>query len=222
MKRDAQIAQAEADRDGRRCARRWRTSSARSRASRPIPRSPKPTADYQSRKAEYDAAVNLKRAEADLAYDIQKNRTSQELKKEEIQISVIEKEQQDRGAGARDPAPRRGPRGHRQTFGLMPSVAASRPSRSLRNASPAGRARRGGGGEAQGRSPGRSHPGHRHRRRQHRGAARRRRGRGDEQESGVLPAVQRGRYVSHRARRAARDRQGAGRAAVEAQSDPTT
>ena len=50
--------------------------------------------DFQSRKAEYDAAVNLKRAEADLAYDIQKNRTSQELKKEEIQISVIEKEQQ--------------------------------------------------------------------------------------------------------------------------------
>ena len=50
--------------------------------------------DFQSRKAEYDAVVNLKRAEADLAYDIQKNRTSQELKKEEIQINVVEKEQQ--------------------------------------------------------------------------------------------------------------------------------
>jgi flotillin len=46
------------------------------------------------RKADYDAAVNLKRADADLAYDIQKNRTSQELKREEVQIAIVEKEQQ--------------------------------------------------------------------------------------------------------------------------------
>ncbi len=50
--------------------------------------------DFQMNKAQFDAAVNLKRADADLAYDIQRNRTSQELKKEEVQIEIIAKEQQ--------------------------------------------------------------------------------------------------------------------------------
>ena len=43
---------------------------------------------------EIERARDSKRAEADLAYDIQKNKTSQALKKEEVQIAVIEKEQQ--------------------------------------------------------------------------------------------------------------------------------
>ena len=36
----------------------------------------------------------IRRAAADLAYDIQKNKTSQALEKEEVQIAVVEKEQQ--------------------------------------------------------------------------------------------------------------------------------
>ncbi len=93
VKRDAQIAQAEADRDAqvRSALAHQLGEIARIEADTKIAEANR---DFQSRKAEYDAAVNLKRAEADLAYDIQKNRTSQELKKEEIQISVIEKEQQ--------------------------------------------------------------------------------------------------------------------------------
>ena len=52
------------------------------------------TRDFEMKKADYDGAVNLKRADADLAYDIQRNRTSQELKREEVQIAIVEKEQQ--------------------------------------------------------------------------------------------------------------------------------
>jgi len=93
VKRDAQIAQAEADRDAavRSSMARQAGEIARIEADTKIAEANR---DFQSRKAEYDAAVNLKRAEADLAYDIQKSRTSQELKREEIQISVVEKEQQ--------------------------------------------------------------------------------------------------------------------------------
>ena len=93
VKRDAQIAQAEADRDAqvRSALAHQLGEIARIEAETKIAEANR---DFQSRKAEYDAAVNLKRAEADLAYDIQKNRTSQELKKEEIQIAVVEKEQQ--------------------------------------------------------------------------------------------------------------------------------
>ncbi len=93
VKRDAVIAQAEADRDAtiRSAAARQAGEIARIEADTRIAEADR---DYQSRKAEYDAAVNLKRAEADLSYDIQKNRTSQTLKKEEVQIAVVEKEQQ--------------------------------------------------------------------------------------------------------------------------------
>jgi flotillin len=93
VKRDALIAQAEADRDAT-------IKSAQARQAGEIAKWEAETRiaaaqrDFQSNKAEYDKAVNLKRADADLAYDIQKNKTSQELKKEEVQIAIVEKEQQ--------------------------------------------------------------------------------------------------------------------------------
>ncbi len=93
VKRDAIIAQAEADRDAN-------IKSAQARQAGEIAKFDADTRiaeanrDFQSKKAEYDAAVNLKRAEADLSYDIQKNKTSQALKKEEVQVAIIEKEQQ--------------------------------------------------------------------------------------------------------------------------------
>jgi flotillin len=93
IKRDAIIAQAEADRDSS-------IKSAQARQAGEIVKFEAETRiaeaqrDFQTKKAEYDGAVNLKRAEADLAYDIQKNKTSQELKKEEMQIQVVEREQQ--------------------------------------------------------------------------------------------------------------------------------
>jgi flotillin len=93
VKRDAIIAQAEADRDAniRSAQARQAGEIAKFEAETRIAEANR---DFQSKKAEYDAAVSLKRAEADLSYDIQKNRTSQLLKKEEVQIAVVEKEQQ--------------------------------------------------------------------------------------------------------------------------------
>jgi len=93
VKRDAIIAQAEADRDATIKAAQARQAGeiAKFQAETLIAESQR---DFQSKKAEYDAAVNLKRADADLAYDIQKNKTSQSLKKEEVQIAIVEKEQQ--------------------------------------------------------------------------------------------------------------------------------
>jgi flotillin len=93
VKRDAIIAQAEADRDAS-------IKSAQARQAGEIAkieadtRIAEATRDFQMKKADYDAAVNLKRADADLSYDIQKNRTSQALKREEVQIAIVEKEQQ--------------------------------------------------------------------------------------------------------------------------------
>ncbi len=93
VKRDAAIAQAEADRD----------SMIRS------PRPPKPgqeakfaadtkiaeaQRDYQMNVASYQASVNQKKAEADLAYDLQKFKTGQLVKAEEVQVSIVEKQKQ--------------------------------------------------------------------------------------------------------------------------------
>src|SRR3954470_6480765 len=50
--------------------------------------------DYQSNVAQYQAAVNQKKAEADLAYDLQRFKTGQLVKAEEVQVSIIEKQKQ--------------------------------------------------------------------------------------------------------------------------------
>ncbi|MEP7009081.1 MAG: SPFH domain-containing protein [Acidobacteriota bacterium] len=93
IKRDAIIAQAEADRDAniKSSQARQLGDVAKFAADTQIAAAQR---DFETQKAQYDGAVNLKRAEADLAYDIQKAKTSQELKKEEIQVSIVEKEQQ--------------------------------------------------------------------------------------------------------------------------------
>jgi flotillin len=93
VKRDAVIAQAEADRDAaiRSAQARQQGEIAKLEAETRIAEANR---DFQGNKADYDAAVNLKRADADLAYDIQKNKSSQILKKEEMQIAIVEREQQ--------------------------------------------------------------------------------------------------------------------------------
>ncbi|HYE76665.1 MAG TPA: flotillin domain-containing protein, partial [bacterium] len=50
--------------------------------------------NYQVKLAEYTAGVNKSKAEAELAYDLQRNITAQRVKEQEIQIQVIEKEKQ--------------------------------------------------------------------------------------------------------------------------------
>jgi len=47
--------------------------------------------DYEMNVADYEKATNVQRASADLAYELQKNRTMQEVREQEIQVEVIEK-----------------------------------------------------------------------------------------------------------------------------------
>jgi flotillin len=93
VKRDAQIAQAEADRDAmiRSSQAVQAGQEAKFQADSKIAAAQR---DYQSNVAQYQAAVNQKKAEADLAYDLQKFKTGQLVKAEEIQVSIIEKQKQ--------------------------------------------------------------------------------------------------------------------------------
>jgi flotillin len=93
VKRDAQIAQAEADRDAtiRSAAATQAGQEAKFQADSKIAEAQR---DYQSNVATYQAAVNQKKAEADLAYDLQKFKTGQLVKAEEVQVSIIEKQKQ--------------------------------------------------------------------------------------------------------------------------------
>src|SRR5438874_451053 len=93
VKRDAQIAQAEADRDAmiRSAQATQAGQEAKFVADTKIAEAQR---DYQSNVAQYQAAVNQKKAEADLAYDLQKYKTGQLVKAEEVQVSIIENKKQ--------------------------------------------------------------------------------------------------------------------------------
>jgi flotillin len=93
VKRDAVIAQAEADRDSmiRSSQATQAGQEAKFVADTKIAEAQR---DYQSNVAQYQAAVNQKKAEADLAYDLQKYKTGQLVKAEEIQVTIIEKQKQ--------------------------------------------------------------------------------------------------------------------------------
>jgi flotillin len=91
VKRDAIIGQAEADRDAtaRSAAANQEGQIARLAAETRIAEADR---DYRMKVQEYEASVNKKRAEAELAYDIQRNTTMQISKAEEIKIQVVERE----------------------------------------------------------------------------------------------------------------------------------
>src|SRR5256712_10321179 len=93
VKRDAQIAQAEADRDAmiKSSQATQAGQEAKFLADTKIAEAQR---DYQTNVAQYQAAVNQKKAEADLAYDLQKYKTGQLVKAEEVQVSIIEKQKQ--------------------------------------------------------------------------------------------------------------------------------
>src|SRR5881275_1360460 len=93
VKRDAVIAQAEADRDAmiRSAQATQAGQEAKFVADTKIAEAQR---NYQSNVAQYQAAVNQKKAEADLAYDLQKYKTGQLVKAEEVQVSIIEKQKQ--------------------------------------------------------------------------------------------------------------------------------
>jgi flotillin len=90
VKRDAIIAQANADRDAmiKSSVAQQEGQMAKIAAETKIAEA---TRDYEMRKAEYLASVNLKKAEADLAYDLQRFKTGQAVKNEELQVAIVEK-----------------------------------------------------------------------------------------------------------------------------------
>ncbi|MBM3876770.1 MAG: flotillin family protein [Verrucomicrobia bacterium] len=93
VKRDAQIAQAEADRDAmiKSSQATQAGQEAKFAADTKIAEAQR---DYQSNVAQYQAAVNQKKAESDLAYDLQKYKTGQLVKAEEVQVEIIAKQKQ--------------------------------------------------------------------------------------------------------------------------------
>jgi flotillin len=90
VKRDAIIAQAEADRDAT-IKSSQAGQEAKFAADTKIAEAQR---DYQSNVAQYQATVNQQKAQADLAYDLQKYKTGQLVKAEEVQVSIIEKQKQ--------------------------------------------------------------------------------------------------------------------------------
>ncbi|HWW01506.1 MAG TPA: SPFH domain-containing protein [Candidatus Acidoferrum sp.] len=93
VKRDAVIAQAEADRDAmiRSAQATQAGQEAKFLADTKIAEAQR---DYQTNVAQYQAAVNQRKAEADLAYDLQKYKTGQLVKAEEVQVTIVEKQKQ--------------------------------------------------------------------------------------------------------------------------------
>ncbi len=91
VKRDAIIAQAEADRDAviKSAEAKQAGEVARLAAETKVAEANK---DFSAQKELYTAEVETKRAEKDLAYDLQKNKKAQAVKAEEIQIEIVEKQ----------------------------------------------------------------------------------------------------------------------------------
>jgi flotillin len=90
VKRDAVIGQAEADRDATiKSAEANRDGqTAKFGADTKIAEADR---DYEMKVAEYQASINLKKADADIAYDLQKFKRLQEVKKEEVQVEVVDR-----------------------------------------------------------------------------------------------------------------------------------
>lgn len=93
VKRDAAIGEAEAARDAtiESAKARQEGESAKFSAETRIAESRK---DYEVQQASYEAEVNRKKAEAELAYTLQQNIENQKVKAEEVQINVVEKQKQ--------------------------------------------------------------------------------------------------------------------------------
>jgi flotillin len=93
VKRDATIGEAEATRDAtiKSAQAKQEGETARLAADTKIAEANR---NYEMSLADYKASVQEKQAGADLAYDLQKFKTQQAVRAEEIQVSVIEREKQ--------------------------------------------------------------------------------------------------------------------------------
>jgi flotillin len=92
VKMNAAVAQAETDKEASIKAAQARKDGdiAKLKAEVEIA---KANRDYESQRAQFQADINQKRAVADFSYDLEKFRLSQQIKKEESQVKLIEKQQ---------------------------------------------------------------------------------------------------------------------------------
>jgi len=92
-KRDAEVAQAEADRDAtiKSAEARQEGEVARLKADAAVAGA---SWNNEALKAESQAAVNQKKAQADLAYELERNRAAQEVKTEEYKLKLLEKQEE--------------------------------------------------------------------------------------------------------------------------------
>jgi flotillin len=93
VKRDAEIGRALAERDARvqSASARQAAREAEFAADTKVAEAEK---NFQVQKAAYDAEVNRRKAEAELAYVLQQNITNQQVKAEEVQVEVVAKRKQ--------------------------------------------------------------------------------------------------------------------------------
>jgi len=91
VKRDATVAQAETDRDAiiKSAAAHKEGEVAKLQADTEVAEAHR---DFESKRAEYQAMINQRKAGADLAYDLEKLRVTQDLKTQEYRVRLIEKE----------------------------------------------------------------------------------------------------------------------------------
>jgi flotillin len=93
VKRDAAIGEAQAERDAgiKEAGADQQRQAARFEADTSIAESER---DFETQKAAYDQQVNARRAEAELAYALQEAKTRQQIRSEELQIEVVERQKQ--------------------------------------------------------------------------------------------------------------------------------
>ena len=93
VKRDAAIGEAQAERDAgiKEAQAEQQRQAARFAADTAIAESER---DFQTEKASYDRQVNARRAEAELAYSLQEAKTRQNIREEELQVEVVERQKQ--------------------------------------------------------------------------------------------------------------------------------
>src|SRR5262249_31055450 len=90
VKRDAQIGEAEANRDAtiKAAQANQEAATAKFLADTKIAEADR---DYKIKVQDYTASVNQKKAEADLAYDLQRYKTEQAVKEQSVQVQIVEK-----------------------------------------------------------------------------------------------------------------------------------
>jgi len=91
VKRDAALAQAEADRDSAIQAAEYRKQGDVARLAAEAELA-KATRDFEMQRADFQASVNVKRAHADISYDLEKSKLVEQLKRQEAQVRLTEKE----------------------------------------------------------------------------------------------------------------------------------